>query len=253
MSTSLSELGLQLAHTQCALCMLSVSEFICTLVLVSIEGLLFLVSPFPLALTALMPPLLPGSLTCDGRELMKRISYVALRVPRSPTLWTLSSCGNIIPSLLQEKASLMVTEQDSYAKGGSIWKDGNGGAVAACSSSSQSSSQTSLPLPWTHPLRFLLFLSCRWESWMVLSAVSWHLSIWIVFQIKISVVQNGVRLKKISPTISASSAELTTLTRCFYFKRFFFIFHTNHRSPSLPSSCSQLSPTEPPPSTPQKG
>lgn len=97
MSTSLSELGLQLAHTECALCMLSVSEFICTLVLVSIEGLLFLVSPFPLALTALMPPLLPGYLTHDGRELMKRISYIALRVPRSPTLWTLSSCGNIIP------------------------------------------------------------------------------------------------------------------------------------------------------------
>jgi hypothetical protein len=55
---------------------------------VAFEGLVFLACPSPLALTyniLFLPPLLPGSLSPEERDLME-ISHLGLSIPRSLTL-----------------------------------------------------------------------------------------------------------------------------------------------------------------------
>lgn len=70
-------------------------EFICVLILLCLEGFFLpCCPPYALTLTVFPFPLLQGSLSCEGRDLMETC-HLGLSVPGTFTLFTLSNCGSL--------------------------------------------------------------------------------------------------------------------------------------------------------------
>lgn len=72
----------------------------------------FLVSFIPLALTLFLLPLLQGSLSHEGRNLVET-SCLGLNIQRHLVLCVMSGCGSLYSLLLQEEASLIKVQQDT--------------------------------------------------------------------------------------------------------------------------------------------
>lgn len=90
-------------------CRHSLCEFIGVPALFYLEGLGFLVLSTPLALRLFLSPLLPSSLSPEGRDSMET-RHLGLSILRSLTLYILSGCGS--PHLSPSAAQGRLSEDD---------------------------------------------------------------------------------------------------------------------------------------------
>lgn len=93
-------------------CRLGLPEFICTSVLLCLEGIVCSASSIPPALIIMLP--LQHSSLIPERRGLRETSHLVLGVSRTLTLCPLSSHGSLYCfPLTEEEASLMVSEWDS--------------------------------------------------------------------------------------------------------------------------------------------